>query len=273
MGRYKWERYYENIWEWTTSEAVSHIEDISSFGPSEEVMEVINEIAFDDTKGAVCLLKKATDSGVKFTGKQFADMDIDEKEDELKRAIRFSCDQFTDADLEAIEGYFEDEFVIEIAQLAKLKIPQAILEAYNEEFSDHNEFEDDEMSQVELLDLYNHVLSCLYDAHEYLKKALSLSIGDLRSKQKSLSIAKHWSISQAEALINEVQLTLEEIEVYTKNPINVRNLRLNMGKWIVFHDVLGDGLITDLMVQRRIQNMIKGIEKIYAEVQVLKKLQ
>ena len=47
MGTYSWEEYYENVWEWTTREAVDHIAEISSFGSSEEIWEVINEIAFN----------------------------------------------------------------------------------------------------------------------------------------------------------------------------------------------------------------------------------
>ena len=258
MGTYSWEEYYENVWEWTTREAVDHIAEISSFGSSEEIWEVINEIAFEDKNGAVCLLKAATDAGIKFTGEHFASLDIDENDPELKRAIRFSSDQFTDADIEELEDFFDDDFVIEIARSANLRIPKDLLEV-------------EENDQEEIADLYDDVLWCLLDAHEHLKRALSLSIADVRSKKRALSIAKHACIADAERCINEAMMTLEELEQYEMNVNSVKNIRLNMGKWIIFHDTFGDGMFIDLAVQRRIQKMLKAVEKAYEEVQILKK--
>ena len=43
-----------------------------------------------------------------------------------------------------------------------------------------------------------------------------------------------------------------------------------MGKWITFHDVYGDGFLTDWMVQKRIKKMTRAVETAYKEVQNLK---
>ena len=66
-------------------------------------------------------------------------------------------------------------------------------------------------------------------------------------------------------------ITQEELEQYEMNVNSVKNIRLNMGKWIIFHDTYGDGMFIDLDVQRRIQKMLKAVEKAYEEVQILKK--
>jgi hypothetical protein len=44
-----------------------------------------------------------------------------------------------------------------------------------------------------------------------------------------------------------------------------------MGKWIAFHDVWGDGFLTDWMVQLRIKKMIAAVECAHEEVCTLKR--
>lgn len=61
-----------------------------------------------------------------------------------------------------------------------------------------------------------------------------------------------------------------EIESQVQDKISVQNTRLNMGKWIVFHDVYGDGFLMDWMVQLRIKKMIRAVEDAHKEVLKLK---
>ena len=53
---------------------------------------------------------------------------------------------------------------------------------------------------------------------------------------------------------------------HLQDKISVQNTRLIMGKWIVFHDVYGDGFLTDWMVQRRIKKLIQAVEDAHQEV-------
>ena len=72
--RMTWEEYYEKIGDWSPSTMVNRMSKLSSFGPPEEIIEVIMEISFEDEKGATRLLRKATDAGIKFSGEQLADI-------------------------------------------------------------------------------------------------------------------------------------------------------------------------------------------------------
>lgn len=91
-----------------------------------------------------------------------------------------------------------------------------------------------------------------------------------------LEICNKWKIPVPEELrefdedIFEETFILEEIESQVGDKISVQNTRLNLGKWIVFHDVWGDGFITDWMVQRRIRKMIQVVETAYKEIQALR---
>jgi hypothetical protein len=77
-------------------------------------------------------------------------------------------------------------------------------------------------------------------------------------------------ILEVNLFIDKARATLEEIESYAVDKMSVHNTRLNMGKWIVFHDVLGDSFLTDWMVQRRIKKMIEAVECAHKEVRDLR---
>ena len=70
---------------------------------------MINALAFENETAATRLLKMATNAGVKFSGEQLVEMCLICEEGELERAIRHSCDIFTDADIDVLYGCFDDE--------------------------------------------------------------------------------------------------------------------------------------------------------------------
>ena len=322
MDSYTWEEYYEKIWEWQPSTMVKHMSKLSSFGPSEEVMEAIIEISFGDQKGATRMLKKAMDAGVKFNGDQLSNMYGNCDESELERALRFSADQFTTQDIDDLYGVYEDALLIEIALKHNIAIPEELAEE-NEEFivrkavlaaqhrlddeileelygvvedslikqvagknglklpeclreddtwcvSEQQDRDAEKLSKDELYEAYEYVLQCLSNAHEKMVLAYRLSISDVGNDKRSISIIKHACLLEAEPFVAEARLTLEEIESQVQDKISVQNTRLNMGKWIVFHDVYGDGFLTDWMVQLRIKKMIRAVEDAHKEVLKLK---
>ena len=403
-----WEEYYEKIWEWQPSTMVKHMSKLSSFGPSEEVMEAIIEISFGDTNGATRMLKKPIDAGIIFNGDQLSNMYGNCDESELERALRLSADQFTAQDIDDLYGVYEDELLIEIALKHNIVLPEELAEEKEEllipdantpidwerfynnydnwsedyakarfgalsSFGDEDELievisclfgddeasaskyirkilnqgitfagdnlieitsmcddetvrkavlaaqhrlddeileelygvvedslirqvarknglklpecmreddawcvseqlarEDSKLSKAELSEAYDYVMQCLRNAHEKMVLAYRLSISDVSSDKRSISIVKHACLLEAEPFVDEARLTLEGIESQVQDKISVQNTRLNMGKWIVFHDVYGDGFLTDWMVQRRIKKMLQAVEKTHKEVLKLK---
>ena len=117
---------------------------------------------------------------------------------------------------------------------------------------------------------YDYVLLCLEQAHERLMWAYRLSISDMGNNKRSVSIAKHACLMEAEPFIEEVRCSLAEIEFQVQNKIDIQNIRLNMGRSIVFSDVYGDGFLVDWLIQRQIKKMIKAVENTYGEVERLR---
>ena len=46
----QWEEYYDKIGDWATSTAVSRMSQLESFGPTDEIIDAIQQIGFDDEK-------------------------------------------------------------------------------------------------------------------------------------------------------------------------------------------------------------------------------
>ena len=71
----------------------------------------------------------------------------------------------------------------------------------------------------------------------------------------------------AEPFLDEAKMILQSIAEAGKDTVDISNIQVNLGKMTVFHDVWGDGLFTDWMVQRKIQKNLKCITQAIREVQ------
>ena len=120
------------------------------------------------------------------------------------------------------------------------------------------------------MDAYDEVLYCLAQAHEHLINALKFSNADVSTRKRPVSIGKHVCLEKAEPYLAEARNILEQLECQVKDTISIQNTRLNLGKVNAFHDVYGDGLLTDFVVHLRIQKMVKAVEAAHKEIKKLK---
>ena len=270
MRTYTWDEYYEKFFDWAESTRVKNLTYLESLGDVDEVAEVLIELE-GNKNAATRLLRKAVEEKIVFTGEALANLflwDFDEKL--VIEAMRNSAANFTTADIEALYSSVDEDILLEICQKWNIPVPKELREFDEDVFEETLEVKPKKWSRSELRKAYDCVLQCLYNAHEKMKLAYSLSICDVGSKKRSISIVKHACLLEAETFINEAKFTLEEIESQIGDKLSVQNTKLNLGKWIVFHDVWGDGFITDWMVQRRIRKMIQVVEAAYKEIQALR---
>ena len=188
-----------------------------------------------------------------------------------------SCNIFTDADIEALYGCFDDELVAEVAKKAGLKLPEDLKELYDEEdemvvWEEEAEEPLGKMSYKERAEAYEHVLECLYQAREKVALAWKLSVADTGSEKRTLSITKHACLAEAEPYIAEARIALEEIESMVKDTISICNTRLELGKMGLVNDVWVDGRINDWIMQRRIRKILKSVESAIREVERIREL-
>lgn len=129
----KWQEYYEKINDWAVSTAVSKISSLEDMGSPDEILDAINIIWFEDEKGAVRLLNRAMQYGVKFSGENLAELSGMVSEESLKKALELSADKLTTQDLDDLYGCIDDELIVEIAKKYAVKAPADLVDDYTEE--------------------------------------------------------------------------------------------------------------------------------------------
>lgn len=128
-----WDDYCEKMNDWSVSTAINKISSLENFGSNDEILEVMNEIAVDDEKGATKLLNRAVKYGVKFSAENLAEiMDICEEES-FKNALYQSADVFTTQDLAFLNDYVDDELIVDLAKKYRIPAPANIADEYEEE--------------------------------------------------------------------------------------------------------------------------------------------
>lgn len=273
----RWEEYYDKANDWPVFWTKEKINSLENLGSPEEVAEVICIIGYEDKQGADKLLEKAVAQGMKFTGVDLAEMSDCTDGMLFQTALRQSADQFTAKDLEELYTIIDDYMLERIAKEYNLPLPKDYIEAYLDELAFQKEAEEWDEEEEDLpdtsycIETYDYVLECLYHAHEKLMMAYKLSIADMGSNKRAISITKHAMFLEAQPFIDEARRALEEIESQVQNKLSVQNTRLNLGRGIELHDTWGDGALVDWMVQRRIKKIIQTIESTHAEVRRLKK--
>lgn len=129
----RWSGYYEKINDWSVSTAVSKISSLEDMGAPDEIADALNIIAFEDEKGAIRLLNRALQHGVKFSGENLAEIVDLCEEESFKKALHQSADAFTAQDLEDLYGCVDDELIIDLAKRYKISAPADLADEYEEE--------------------------------------------------------------------------------------------------------------------------------------------
>lgn len=266
-----WEEYYDKLGDWATSTAVSRMSQLESFGPSDQVADAINDISWNDEKGAARLLKKAIGAGVKFTGDQLSDFFLSCGEEAANRAVQFSSDQFGTEDLEALYGFSDEEVLISIAKKQKIPLPDSLAD-YAEIYSDDGEeAADPPLSPGELAAEYDYILDCLHQAHACLVQASKLSNTDTARKNRAATVLKYASLAQAEPYLEDAAAAWELLEFPGKNKHLLANISLNIGNSTMWQNYLFEGFFTNLMVKNRIRKITNAITYACKEIEKLRR--
>lgn len=265
-----WEEYYDKLADWATSTAVSRMSKLESFGPPAEIIDAINQIGFDDEKGATRLLKKATAAGVKFTGEQLSELFLICEEAEINRAIRFSADRFRTEDLDALYGFCDEIVLVDLAKRWKLRLLESLRE-YAQAFAPNPEIHHKASRSTQSLAAeYDYILDCLRKAHELLKKAYQFSLIDTSGKERAATVVKYACIADAQSYISRAQQAWDALEIPEGSKQPLRGIWPNISNSTMWKNFLLEGFFTNLMVKRQIHRVLKNIETAYDRIRRLR---
>ena len=173
-----WDDYYTKINDWAVSTAVSGISSLEDIGAPDEIVDAINIIAFEDKKGAVRLLNKALQAGVKFSGENLVEILVLCGEESFRKALYQSADKLTAHDLEEMYGCIENDTIIDIAKRYRISPPEDLVDEYAEELC----------SDVNSSISWRRFYDAFYDWNKEFAIARSRAISDFGDEDEILEV-------------------------------------------------------------------------------------
>lgn len=115
-----WEEYYDKFYDWATSTQIKKLSQISTFGASNEVWEVAENLF--DGKAASRLIKKAIINDVHFTGEEIEQMLYYVDIEVVNRAIQTAKLPLTEDQFYALDGLVDADILSNAAKKSGLSL-------------------------------------------------------------------------------------------------------------------------------------------------------
>lgn len=116
-----WDEYYMNFYEWAESTQISRLSSLTDFGPSDEIVEVVQN--FYDEKVATRLVRKALDYGVKFTTDEIIELRSWVSDEIYPVLVQANSDPYTYEKLDELYGFVDDKIIEKLAKKHKVRSP------------------------------------------------------------------------------------------------------------------------------------------------------
>ena len=257
-----WEEYYDKQCDWAASTKVNRMSKLESFGPPDEVAEVIVDIAFYNEAGATRLLKKATAAGVKFSGAQLYDFIGCCGEEVFLQAIQFSADQFTTKDLDDLYTACDDEILVDIALKYHIQLPECLADYEIEEFG--------YLTIKDLTAEYDHILECLHIAHNLLQESHTYSLWDIFRQHREWSVLKYSHVEAAQNYITDAVNTWNCLEFPGKEHSLFPRAFPYISTSDMWCDFWIEGFWMEFTTKQRIKDLKKAVVQAISAIQILK---
>lgn len=118
-----WDEYYEKYYDWSESTQIKKLSSLETFGPGNEVAEIIQEFYFNHPEVANRLARKAVEHKVVFSGEDLADLTGIIDEDLQNQMVKQSASSLTEKDLESMLVCIDDEMMAQLYNSKGYKIP------------------------------------------------------------------------------------------------------------------------------------------------------
>lgn len=239
-----WSRFYDAFYDWKPEYAKARLQAVTDFGSDDEVLEVVQELFWDDEYEASRFVTRALDAGVRFR----------------------------DENLEELYGNVSDDIIIQIAEEQNLKLPEDLREEQDED-KEATEQQDLEYEIQCAIDAADYALDCLTQAQRSMNDSGAVSFLDLMTKGFFTSLMKYSALSESDVDMQQAQNALDslnaELRVLQKN----KSVQLKYGRLATAIDMwIDDGLfdaLTHLQInkaQKRIARAITQVENIRREL-------
>ncbi len=265
-----WSRFYSSFYEWKPEYAKARLQSVTDFGSDDEVLEVVQELFWDDEFEASRLVSRALDAGVRFKEENLIELTAHCNEDTIKQAVFLSKLLLTEDSLEELYGNVSDDIIIQVAKEQNLRLP--------EDLRDEEEEESEDISYEihSVIDAADYALECLVQAQSAMNQSSNVSFIDMMSKGFFTSLWKYSSLSEADVDMQYAQNALRNLNAELQTLAKNKNIKLKYSSLATAIDIwIDDGFLdalTHLQInkaQKRISRAINQVENIRRELRKL----
>lgn len=155
-----WSRFYDAFSGWKPEYAKARLQALMDFGSDDEVLEVVQELFWNDEYEVSRFITRALDAGVRFRDENLVELAGLCNEDTVKQAVYLSKLLLTEESLEELYGNVSDDIIIQIAEEQNLKLPEDLREEQDED-EEAEEQQDLKYELQSAIDAADYALVCL----------------------------------------------------------------------------------------------------------------
>jgi len=261
-----WSRFYDAFYDWKPEYAKARLQSVTDFGSDDEVLEVVQELFWDDEYEASRLVMRALDAGVRFKEENIVELTAHCNEDTIKQVVFLSRLLLTEESLEELYGNVSDDIIIEVAKEQNLRLPEDLREEEEEET------EDISYEVHAAIDAADYALECLVQAQHSMNDSSNVSFIDMMTKGFFTSLWKYSTLSEADVDMQQAQNAVDSLNAELRNLANNKSIQLKYGRLATAIDMWIDDGFLDALTHLQINKAQKRISKAISQVENIRRM-
>lgn len=257
-----WSRFYNAFYDWKPEYAKTRLQALTDFGSDDEVLEVVQELFWNDEYEASRFVTRALDAGVRFRDENLVELIGLCNEETVKQAVYLSRSLLTEESLEELYGNVSDDIIFQVAKEQNIRLPENLRE--EEEVAEQYDLGYEIQSAI---DAANYALQCLVRAQRTMNDSSTASFLDMTTKGVFTSFMKYSALSEADGDMKKAQKALEslntELRILSKN----KSVQLRYGRLATAIDIWIDDGFFDALTHRQINKAQKRIMRAITQVE------
>lgn len=258
-----WSRFYDAFYDWKSEYAKARLQSVTDFGSDDEVLEVVQELFWDDEYEASRLIMRALDAGVRFKDENIVELTSHCNEDTIKQMVFLSRLLLTEESLEELYGNVSDDIIIEVAKEQNLRLP--------EDLREEEEPEDISYEVHATIDAADYALECLVQAQHSMNDSSNVSFIDMMTKGFFTSLWKYSTLSEADVDIQQAKNALDSLNAELRSLANNKSIQLKYGRLAAEIDMWFDDGFLDALTHLQINKAQKCIGKAITQVENIRR--
>lgn len=259
-----WSRFYDAFYDWKPEYAKARLQSVTDFGSDDEVLEVVQELFWDDEYEASRLIMRALDAGVRFKDENIVELTSHCNEDTIKQVVFLSRLLLTEESLEELYGNVSDDIIIEVAKEQNLRLPEDLRE-------EEERPEDISYEVHAAIDAADYALECLVQAQHSMNDSSNVSFIDMMTKGFFTSLWKYSTLSEADVDIQQAQNALVSLNAELRSLANNKSIQLKYGRLAAEIDMWFDDGFLDALTHLQINKAQKCIGKAITQVENIRR--